>query len=89
MLACPYCKQPAMSFARKCVLSPDQSIPCDSCGKKVSVPWVSVGAALPVALGIIAAIRIPLPWNVLGGLSGVIAYGALQRWVVPLVGREG
>ncbi len=78
-----------MSFVRKCVLSPDQWIPCDSCGKKVSVPWVAVAAAIPVAFGIIAAIRIPLPWNVVGGLSGLIAYGVLQRWVVPLVGREG
>jgi hypothetical protein len=78
-----------MSFARKCVLSPDQSIPCGSCGQKVSVPWLAVSAAIPVALGIIAAIRIPLPWNVVGGLSGLIAYGVLQWWVVPLVGREG
>jgi hypothetical protein len=77
-----------MSFVRKCVLSPDQAIPCGSCGKKVSVPWVAVGAAIPVALGIIAAIRLPPPWNVLGALSSVIAYGGLQRWVVPLVGRE-
>jgi hypothetical protein len=78
-----------MSFVRKCLLSPDQSIPCDSCRKKVSVPWVALCAAIPVAVGIVAAIRIPLPWNVLGALSGVIAYGVLQRWVVPLVGREG
>ena len=78
-----------MSFVRKCVLSPDQSIPCDACGKKVSVPWVAIAAATPVALGIIAAIRSPPPWNVVAGLSGLIAYGVLQRWVVPLVGREG
>jgi hypothetical protein len=78
-----------MSFMRKCVLSPDESIACRSCGKKVGVPWSAVAAAVPVALGIISAIRLPLPWNVLGGLSCVIAYGVLQRWVVPLVGREG
>ncbi|MBC8026535.1 MAG: hypothetical protein H7Y89_11110 [Steroidobacteraceae bacterium] len=89
MLKCSYCKQSAMSFARKCVLSPDESTPCGSCGKTVGVQWAAVGAAIPVALGIIAALRFPLPWNVLGGVSGVIAYGALQRWVVPLVGREG
>jgi ribosomal protein S27E len=88
MLNCPYCRKPAISLLRKCVLSPDQSVACSSCGKALSVPWGAVAVAAPVALGIIGAINFEIPWNALAAFAGVIAYGILQRWVVPLEGRD-
>ena len=77
-----------MPLWRKCVLGPESSVACASCGKKVSVPWAAVIAATPIALGIVAAVRLDAPWSIAGAISGALAYVALQHWVVPLVGRE-
>lgn len=88
MKACPYCAQRAMSLIRKCFLSPDVSVSCASCGKRVGVPWGAVAAAAPVAVGIIAAIRLEAPWNAFGALAGVAVYVAIQQWLVPVQGRE-
>jgi hypothetical protein len=87
-MRCPYCGSVAMPWWRKCILGPESSVACASCGKKVSVPWAAVLAATPIALGIVAAVRLDAPWSIAGALGGVLAYVALQRWVVPLVGRE-
>ena len=77
-----------MTLLRKCVLSPDAPVPCAACGRKVGVPWAAIAAAVPIAIGIMAAVRLGWPWNVAGAVGGVLAYVAAQRWVVPLVGRE-
>jgi len=88
VLTCPYCSGPSMTLLRKCVLGPDEAVPCASCGKRVGVPWGAVAAAVPVALGILAAIKLDAPWNVVGAFAGAGAYVAIQMWVVPLVGRD-
>jgi len=88
MLTCPYCKQRAMTLFRKCILSPDSVVACASCGKKVGVPWPAIGAAVPVALGIVAAIKLAFPWGIAGAVAGLVAYVGIQRFVVPVVGRE-
>jgi DNA-directed RNA polymerase subunit RPC12/RpoP len=87
-MTCPYCGHLAMPLWRKCTLGPETALACSNCGKKVSVPWVAVIAATPIALGIVAAVRFEAPWSIVGPIAGVIAYISLQRWVVPLVGRE-
>jgi hypothetical protein len=88
VLTCFYCKQPAMTLFRKCILSPDSVVPCASCGRKVGVPWLAIGAAAPVALGIVAAIKLAVPWSIAGAVGGLVAYVAIQRFVVPVVGRD-
>ena len=47
-----------MPFWRKCILSPDTTVACSNCKKKVSVPWAAVFAAVPIALGIVAAVSL-------------------------------
>ena len=88
MLTCPYCKQPAMTLFRKCILSPDSVVACASCGRKAGVPWLAIGAAVPVALGIVAAIKLAVPWSIAGAIGGLVAYVTIQRFVVPVVGRD-
>ena len=89
VLTCPYCKQLAMTLLRKCILSPDSVVVCASCGRKVGVPWLAIGAAVPVALGIVAAVKLAVPWSFAGAVGGLIAYVGIQRFVVPVVGRDG
>jgi len=88
VLTCPYCKQPALTLFRKCILSPDSVVACISCGRKVGVPWLAIGAAAPVALGIVAAIKLSVPWSITGAVVGLVAYVGIQRFVVPIVGRD-
>jgi hypothetical protein len=77
-----------MPLWRKCVLGPDTPIACAACGRAVGVPWIAVAAAIPIALGIVAAVRWPLPWSVAGLVAGLMLYVAIQRYAVPLVGRD-
>ena len=88
MGTCPYCHRFAMSFWRKCILGPEAAVPCTSCGKKVGVPWAAVAAAVPIALGLVGATRLPLPWSVASAIGSVAIYIGLQRYAVPLVGRD-
>ena len=85
MPTCPYCRDRAMSFWRKCVISPDAAVTCASCAREVSVPWLAALAAVPVALGLLAAVRLPLPLSVGGAAAGVVAYLLLQRFAIPLI----
>jgi len=77
-----------MTLFRKCILSPDSVVACASCGRKVGVPWLAIGAAAPVALGIVAIIRLAVPWSIAGAVGGLVAYIGIQRFVVPVVGRD-
>jgi len=88
MMSCPYCHRRAIPLWRKCVLGPDTPIACAACGKAVGVPWIAVAAAIPIALGIVAAVRWPLPWSVTGLAAGLMLYVALQRYAVPLAARD-
>ena len=84
---CPLCSNRAMSFWRKCILSPDASVRCASCGGQLTVPWAAVLAAAALAVGILAAVRLHFPWNVVGAFAGVGTYLVLERIVVPLIPR--
>jgi len=77
-----------MTLLRKCFLGPEEAVPCKSCGKRVGLPWGAVTAAVPVALGILAAVKLHLPWNVVGAIAGVCAYVAIQMWIVPVLRRD-
>jgi hypothetical protein len=39
-LTCPVCGKYCLSAARKLFLGPARSVPCASCGARVSVPWL-------------------------------------------------
>ena len=54
----------------------------------MGVSWLASGAAAPVALGIVAAIKLAVPWSVAGAIGGLVAYVGIQRFVVPVVGRD-
>ena len=77
-----------MGLWRKCTLGPEASVACAACGKRVGVPWGAVAAAVPIALGIVAAAKLAMPWSVVGLAAGGLAYVALQWFVVPLQSRE-
>ena len=77
-----------MTLFRKCILSPDSVVACASCGRKVGAPWLAIAAAAPIALGIVAAIKLAVPWSIAGAVGGLVAYVGLQRFVVPVVGRD-
>jgi DNA-directed RNA polymerase subunit RPC12/RpoP len=73
LVRCPYCGQAAMKLWRKCILGPETAVPCANCGRRVSVPWGAIAAATPIALGIVAAVRLPAPWSVAGLVGGLAA----------------
>lgn len=87
MLNCPRCQGSAIPLWRKCLLSPDASFPCGSCGASLGVPRFAIAAAIPLAGGIIGLIRLPLPWSLAAALAAFLVYVGLQRFVVPLVLR--
>ena len=78
-----------MSIWRKCILGPEKAVACLSCGRMVGVPWGALAAAIPVALGIVATIKISLPWSIAAFFGSVLAYFFLQLYAVPVVGRDG
>jgi len=88
MVPCPYCNHPAMSIWRKCILGPEMAVLCLSCKRKVGVPWLAVVAAVPIALGVVGAVRLSAPWSIVSLAVGILAYVVLQQFVVPLVGRD-
>ena len=77
-----------MTLWRKCILGPETAVACAKCGKKVGVPWGAIAAAIPVALGILAAVRLPVPWSIAGAVGGVLGYIVIQRYLVPMVKRD-
>jgi hypothetical protein len=88
VVTCPYCNQAAMPLWRKCILGPETTVACSTCGKKIGVPWGAVASAVPIALGLVGAARLPLPWSVASLIGGLVAYVVLQRYAVPVVGRD-
>lgn len=88
MMTCPSCGRVAMPLWRKCILGPETAVPCASCGRMVSVPGGAIAAAIPVALGLIAAVQLSLPWSVASALAGAVGYVAIQRYLVPIVDRS-
>ena len=91
MVACPYCGRPAMTFWQKLKTGSRHTLPCRSCGRKVSVSRTSLLAVLvPVTAGaFIASEAISLALGtaaiIIGGTSAICIY----LFVVPVSGREG
>ena len=90
MRTCPYCNQEAFSFWRKSFLGPARTAACGSCGRKVSVSWVSLLGTIPLLAGLFACAL--LGGSLLGILAlaaGIAALFAFHEFVAPVVGRDG
>jgi hypothetical protein len=45
-------------------------------------------AAVPIAFGIIGATLLPQPWSIASAIGGLAIYIGIQRYAVPLEGRD-
>ena len=89
MRKCPYCGQEALSAFRKAVLGPMRSVPCKSCGKRISVHPRSIWVLMPFLAGIGIAIYLEgSPLGIAAIVAGAIAMFALHEYLVPLVRRD-
>jgi cytochrome b subunit of formate dehydrogenase len=86
MVKCPYCGRAAMSLRRKSALGPGRAVNCQSCGKRVSVHWIAVFAAIPAFIGGLVLMRSEsLPLGFAAAAGGILAMGILHTFLVPLV----
>jgi len=89
MRTCPYCGQQALTARQKSTLGPVRSVPCQSCGKRVSVSRWSILAVVPFLIGIGAAWYLEAsPLGIAALVVGVIAMFAVHEYAVPLVRRD-
>ena len=86
MVKCPYCNRAAMSLQRKSSLGPGRAVNCQSCGKKVSVHWMAIFAAIPAFVGGFVLMKSEsLPLGIVAVVGGVVIMGLLHTFLVPLV----
>jgi len=89
MRTCPYCGQQALTGWLKTTLGPLNSLPCQSCGKRVSVSPLSVLAVVPLLLGIGAVWYFRAsPLGIAALIVGALAMFAIHEYAVPLVRRD-
>jgi hypothetical protein len=87
MRTCPYCGQQAISAGQKATLGPLKSVTCQSCGKPISVSWLSIIGLAAFLLGGAAALWLGMPWGIAALIAGVGAMFTFHELAVPLVGR--
>jgi len=86
MVTCPYCGRAAMSLLRKSALGPRRAVGCQSCGKKVSVHWTAVLAAIPAFLGGYVLMKSgSSPLGIAAVVAGILTMGLLHTFLIPLV----
>jgi len=79
-----------MTLLRKSALGPGRAVNCQSCGKKVSVHWAAVFAAIPAFLGGLMLMKSEsLPVGIAALVGGVLIMGAIHTYLVPLVRNDG
>ena len=95
---CPHCNDYCLSFWSKTALGPARKMPCASCRKMVSVPWLQSTIHF-LALGLIPLLIVLAVITIVGNtglalvlaLVGVIIGSAFEIWLyyrlVPLVAR--
>ena len=89
MVKCPYCNRAAMSLWRKSALGPGRVVNCQSCGKKVSVHWTAIFAAIPAFMGGYVLMKSEsLPLGIAAVVGGILIMGALHTYLVPLVRND-
>ena len=87
MHACPHCGGPGISTLRRWSLGPALPATCQSCGRKIGVPWGrSMLTLVPFLLGIGVLMWFRTPLSAAAPVLGMIAGFLLWR-DVPLVKR--
>jgi predicted RNA-binding Zn-ribbon protein involved in translation (DUF1610 family) len=86
MHACPHCGGPGITTFRRYSLGPAVPATCQSCGRKIGVPWTSLLAMLPFFVGMQAARLLPGVLSLVLPIVGMIAMLVLWRYV-PLEKR--
>ena len=87
MRTCPYCGKPAMSAGEKATLGPFKSVNCKSCGKRISVSWMSLLALAAFFAGGVAGLYLGMPTGILALLVGAVLMFVIHEYAVPLVPR--
>lgn len=85
MLTCPHCQKQALTQRAKSVLGPAKSLPCQSCGKEVSVHWAGLLMLIPFLGGLGALALLPSLIAIALITIGVMAMFAIHAYWVPLV----
>jgi hypothetical protein len=83
---CPSCHQKTISQSRKMFLGPSMSTTCSNCGARISVPWPSVLATIPLLIAILATqyiSSVAISAAVL--VIGALALCLIQYKFVPLI----
>ena len=89
MRTCPYCGQQALTARQKAALGPVRSVPCQSCGKPVSVGRGSPIAVVPLLIGIGVAWYLEAsPFGIAALVVGLVAMFVIHEYAVPLVRRD-
>lgn len=88
MLTCPHCQKQALTQRSKSVLGPAKTLPCQSCGKAVSVHWAGLLMLIPFFLGGMGALALlPSLFAMVPIAIGVMAMFAIHAYWVTLVPR--
>ena len=86
MLTCPHCQKQALTQRNKSVLGPAKTLPCQSCGKAVSVHWAGLLMLIPFFLGGLATLALlPTLLAIVPITIGVMVMFAIHTYWVPLV----
>lgn len=89
MLTCPHCQKQAFTQRSKSVLGPAKSLPCQSCGKAVSVRWAGLFMLIPFFSGGLAALALLPSFFAIAPIAiGAIAMFVIHAYWVPLVPRH-
>jgi hypothetical protein len=89
MRTCPYCKREAVTFWQKATLGTARTLPCQSCGKQVSVGARSSWGVVPFLAGLAIAGYLALsPLGIAAAVAGTVAMFLVHEFAVPLVGRD-
>jgi uncharacterized protein (DUF983 family) len=88
-LECPNCHQKTIPLWRKLLLGPATRTTCANCGSGVSVPYLSMLAAVPFLIAIVAAQAV----GSTGIAAAALAIGVLvMLWIyyqfVPLIVKK-
>jgi len=90
MVACPYCRQPAMTRWEKLKTRPRQSLSCRSCGRKIAISraWL-LAILLPATIGaFIADASRSLTLGAIAIAGGSVVAVCMYLYAVPIVGRD-